>query len=144
MGETSFKFRCVKSYENSTKPKRKKIRIARAWRKIFSSPPAQRTPFFTNSLLYERSQFQKEGDGGGAGWALDRASLHLTSEKKRNGTKGGGAVGRGSTEKLARLRYIFIEGAARTGGGGEREREGGRTQFKCKHGRHVKVGPPLG
>lgn len=125
MGETSFKFRCVKSYENSTKPKKKKIHIARAWRKIFSSLPAQRTPFFTNSL-YERSQFQKEGDGGGAGCALDRASLHLTSEKKRNGTKGGGAVGRGSTEKLARLRYIFIEGAARTGGGGEREREGGR------------------
>lgn len=76
--------------------------------------------------LFAKGSNPRRRGGGGAGCpALDRASLHLTSEKKR-GTKGGGAVGRGTegAKKLARLQYIFIEGAAWTGGGGRERGEG--------------------
>lgn len=74
---------------NSTKKKRNKIR-----EKIFSS-----AQLLSLRTLFAKGSNPRRRGGGGAGCpALDRASLHLTSEKKR-GTKGGGAVGRGTEEE---------------------------------------------
>lgn len=75
----------IKFYEE----KRNKIR-----EKIFSS-----AQLLSLRTLFAKGSNPRRRGGGGAGCpALDRASLHLTSEKKR-GTKGGGAVGRGTEEE---------------------------------------------
>lgn len=132
-----FKLRYIKSYKNSTKilinlrkiKKKKKIH-AHCTNLVKNSFHFHLPNSFSTNLLFTKGTNPRRRGEGGEGPvarpALDRASLHLTSEKKR-GTKGGGAeVGRGregvGAKKLARLQYIFIEGAVRRREEGEGER----------------------
>lgn len=103
----------IKFYEE----KRNKIR-----EKIFSS-----AQLLSLRTLFAKGSNPRRRGGGGAGClALDRASLHLTSEKKR-GTKGGGAVGRG-TEEEGEPKSSRASNISSSRGQRGRAEEGGREE----------------
>lgn len=147
-----FKLRYIKSYKNSTKilinlrkikKKKKNTHCTNLVKKSFHFHLPN--SFSTNLLFTKGTNPRRRGEGGGAGCTPGSRSRVIAPDirkETRNKRRRSGSWKRegGSGSQKARAPPIYLHR-----GGSKKERGGrGRTQFKCKHGRHVKVGPPLG
>lgn len=123
MGETSFKFRCVKSYENSTKPKRENTHCTSLAKNLFISTCP------TNSFLYELSLRKEpipEGGGRGRGRLRSRSRViapDIRKETQRNKRRRGGWK---REHRKARAPPIYLHRGGSEDGRRRGEREGGR------------------